>query len=301
MMPLDVPTLSGSGEEVGSFKYRRLLVVHRDRYMDRKKNMARPQSQLNPCAIEMVAGVKITCCAVDYALNAIDENIQGVRDRHYISITNTEAVYLARRIPSHMDYVTHARFSFCDGIGVVIAARVAGKKIWRLNGPVLMLHCCQYGVARRWRHFFCGGKEGVAELVSQKLTERYPCLITAGIYCPPFRSMTREEDQEMVDRINAAKPDILWVGLGLPKQERWIAEHIDRVSAPWFIGVGAAFDYHAGTVRWAPSYLRRAGLEWLYRSCREPRLLPRAVRSLRGVLEASCVGIKQRLERCTSY
>jgi N-acetylglucosaminyldiphosphoundecaprenol N-acetyl-beta-D-mannosaminyltransferase len=256
------------------------------------------EGQSHRCKTEMIAGVKINCCSIDYALKAMDDNIRGERRRQYISITNTEAAYWARRIPSHMEYVNNARFSFCDGIGVVVSACAAGKKIWRLNGPILMLHCCEFGAAARWRHFFCGGREGVADLLSRKLTERYPGLVTAGTLCPPFRKLTAEEDQEIVDRINAAEPDILWVGLGLPKQERWIADHIERLNVPWLIGVGAAFDYHAGTVKWAPSYVRRMGLEWLYRSCFEPRLFPRGIRTVVGMIESSCIGVRERFGRC---
>lgn len=252
----------------------------------------------DPCRTEHIAGVKITCCSIPYALEVIDDNIRGERRPQYISITNTEAMYLARRNPSHMEYVNNARFSFCDGIGVVVSARVAGKRIWRLNGPILMLHCCRFGTARGWRHFFCGGREGVADLLGQKLTQKYPGLVTAGVFCPPFRAMSAEEDQDMVDFINASEPDILWVGLGLPKQEQWIADHIDRLNVPWLIGVGAAFDYHAGTVRWAPSYLRYLGLEWLYRSCFELRLFPRNVRNVKGVIEGCYIGFNERLGRC---
>lgn len=262
-------------------------------------NPALLDAQTQECRTERIAGVKITCCSVDHALKAIDDNIRGERRPQYISITNTEAVYLARRTPSHMEYVNNARFSFCDGIGVVVSARVAGKRIGRLNGPILMLDCCRFGVGAGWRHFFCGGREGVADLLSRKLTEKYPGLVTAGTLCPPFRPLAPREDQDMVDLINAAQPDILWVGLGLPKQERWIAAHIERLNVPWLIGVGAAFDYHAGTVRWAPSYLRRMGLEWLYRSCFEIRLAPRNVRNVMGVLESCCIGVKQRLGRCS--
>ncbi len=214
-----------------------------------------------------VFGVPVTCCSTDYALREIDRNIHGSRQKQYISITNTESMYHAKRIPSHLEYIKNARFSFCDGIGVVIAAKFEGKKVRRLNGPVLMLECCDYGVKRRWRHFFCGGKEGVAEALSRKLTEKFPGLIISGTFCPPFRQMSECEDRVMVEQINATKPDILWVGLGLLKQERWIAEHIDRLDIPWMIGVGAAFDYHAGTAKWAPKWIRRIGMEWLYRLC----------------------------------
>ena len=150
--------------------------------------------------------------------------------------------------------------------------RFYGVRIPRRNGPVLLLACCEYGEARGWRAFFYGGKEGVAEKLVENLRARYPNLVCAGTYTPPFRELRPEEDDEVVARINAARPDIVWVGLGLLKQERWVAEHLGRVDAPWMVGVGAAFDYHAGVVPWAPRWIRAAGLEWLFRLIVQPRL-----------------------------
>jgi N-acetylglucosaminyldiphosphoundecaprenol N-acetyl-beta-D-mannosaminyltransferase len=149
-----------------------------------------------------------------------------------------------------------------------------------------MLACCEYGVERGWRHFFYGGKEGVAEALSKTLMQKYPGMITAGTLCPPFRPLSEAEDADIVKRINDSRPDIVWVGLGLLKQERWIATHLDRIEAPWMSGVGAAFDYHTGNAKWAPPWLRACGLEWLYRLCHEPRMFVRNVRSAVFVIEA---------------
>ena len=115
--------------------------------------------------------------------------------------------------------------------------------------------------------------------MSRKLKEQYPGMVIAGTYCPPFRDLTIAEEREMIERINAAKPDVLWVGLGLLKQEAWISRYKDKLDVPWLAGVGAAFDYHAGTARWAPAWIRNIGLEWLYRLFFEPRMLVRNVRS----------------------
>jgi len=138
----------------------------------------------------------------------------------------------------------------------------------------------EYGVERKWRHFFYGGKEGIPELLSEKLKKKFHDLITAGTFSPPFRPLTHEEDKEIIAEINKANPDILWVGLGLIKQERWIAEHLGKISVSWMIGVGAAFDFYAGTIKRAPRFFRRIGLEWLYRLAFEPRMLKRNLYSL---------------------
>jgi len=192
-----------------------------------------------------------------------------------------------------MRYIDNAYFSLCDGIGVVIAGRMAGEKIERLTGPDLLMHCCQNGVDRGWRHFFCGGKPGVADLLRRKLEERFPGMVTAGTFCPPFRRMSAVEDDMMIRTINTAKPDVLWVGLGLPKQEAWIAEHFARLELPWTIGVGAAFDFLSGTTKRAPKMVRDVGMEWCYRLCRDPRMFRRNVRSCVFVLEALFFGLKR--------
>jgi N-acetylglucosaminyldiphosphoundecaprenol N-acetyl-beta-D-mannosaminyltransferase len=134
-----------------------------------------------------------------------------------------------------------------------------------------MLNVCDDGRALGHRHFFYGGGEGIAERLGDVLTRQFPGLNVVGTYCPPFRDLTPEEDNEIVSKINATKPDIVWVGLGAPKQEKWMASHLGRIHAPAMIGVGAAFDFHTGNVPWAPRWMRRSGLEWAYRLFAEPR------------------------------
>jgi N-acetylglucosaminyldiphosphoundecaprenol N-acetyl-beta-D-mannosaminyltransferase len=255
--------------------------------------------------VKSVSGIPFHTQPHDEVLMELDRNIKGPRKRCAIQFTNSESMYFARRMADHRRFVENVRFSLCDGMGVVIAARLQGQCVHRFNGPVFMLKACEYGVSRGWCHFFCGGEEGVAELLSKKLAEKFPGMITAGVFCPPFRAMTESEEKEMVDQINAAKPDILWVGLGLLKQERWIASHIEKIDAPWMIGVGAAFNYHAGVIAWAPAWIRRIGFEWLYRFCFEPRrlfmrnvrsflfLFEAALESVRGVKSSSVVASKQ--------
>jgi N-acetylglucosaminyldiphosphoundecaprenol N-acetyl-beta-D-mannosaminyltransferase len=126
---------------------------------------------------------------------------------------------------------------------------------------------------RGYRQFYYGGAEGLADALKQELALRYPGLSVVGTMCPPFRELTHEENEETVAAINAADPDIVWVGLSTPKQERWMAEHRSRIKAPVMIGVGAAFDFLAGTKRQAPRWMQMCGLEWLFRLLSEPRRL----------------------------
>jgi N-acetylglucosaminyldiphosphoundecaprenol N-acetyl-beta-D-mannosaminyltransferase len=136
-----------------------------------------------------------------------------------------------------------------------------------------MLACCEASVAKGYRHFFYGGAADVPERLSERLQRRFPGLQIAGQWSPPFRELTTFEEAEMVERINAAQPDIVWIGLSTPKQERWMARYVGRISAPVLIGVGAAFDMHAGLKKQAPRWVQRSGLEWLFRLMIEPRRL----------------------------
>jgi N-acetylglucosaminyldiphosphoundecaprenol N-acetyl-beta-D-mannosaminyltransferase len=122
--------------------------------------------------------------------------------------------------------------------------------------------------------------------LSAKLREQFPGLIVAGTYCPPFRALTSDEEFQMIEQINEARPHILWVGLGLLKQEAFIARYRDLLRVPWKIGVGAAFDFHAGTAHWAPELIQKIGMEWLYRLGHEPRMFIRNLRSFIFLLEA---------------
>jgi N-acetylglucosaminyldiphosphoundecaprenol N-acetyl-beta-D-mannosaminyltransferase len=220
----------------------------------------------------VIKGLPISLASSDEVLDRIRDVISERDPGHYISITNTESMYHGLRVPAHGEYIRRADFSLCDGVGVIAAGATWGHRIQRFNGPVLQLECSRVGVQHGWRHFFFGGKEGVAEAMAERLKAQFPGLEVCGTYCPPFRDLTPEEDEELVRRINEARPDIVWVGLGLLKQERWIARHLGRIQAPWMVGVGASFDYLSGAIPWAPPFLRRLGLEWIFRLILQPRL-----------------------------
>jgi N-acetylglucosaminyldiphosphoundecaprenol N-acetyl-beta-D-mannosaminyltransferase len=136
-----------------------------------------------------------------------------------------------------------------------------------------MLRVCAESVSHGWSHFFYGAGPGVAEEMASALTGRFPGLGVAGVHSPPFRELTDEETAAVTQRINAARPDIVWVGLSTPKQERWMARFRPLLDAPVLVGVGAAFDIHAGRISQAPRWMQRSGLEWSYRLAREPRRL----------------------------
>jgi N-acetylglucosaminyldiphosphoundecaprenol N-acetyl-beta-D-mannosaminyltransferase len=140
-------------------------------------------------------------------------------------------------------------------------------------GAEFMAAILEHGAARGWRHYFYGTKPETLALLESRLKARIPELSIVGRLSPPFRELTPEEDAEIVTEINASGADIVWVGLSTPKQERWMAGHRSKLNAAALMGVGAAFDFHAGTVREAPRFIRRSGFEWLYRLAAEPRRL----------------------------
>jgi N-acetylglucosaminyldiphosphoundecaprenol N-acetyl-beta-D-mannosaminyltransferase len=213
--------------------------------------------------------------------------------RHYVAMTNPHSVLLCHRDELMLRATLEAGMVLPDGIGVLLAARLLGyRHNGRATGPSLMLKLCDWGRENNYRHFFYGGAEGVAAKLTTNLSNKYPGLRVAGTYFPPFRPLTDEEDRSIVEKINSAKPDIVWIGLGAPKQEKWMAEHIGRIKATAMIGVGAAFDFHSGNIKWAPAPIRRLGLEWAYRLVQNPKRMWR--RNLDSPLFLSKV-MRQRL------
>jgi N-acetylglucosaminyldiphosphoundecaprenol N-acetyl-beta-D-mannosaminyltransferase len=220
-----------------------------------------------------VLGVHISAINMDLALDEIERWIvEG--EQHYVCVTGVHGVMESQGDPALLEIHNRSGLTTPDGMPMVWVGRRAGAH-WmsRVYGPDLMLALLERGATRGWRSFFYGGKPGVAEGLSAALRARIPGLAVAGTDTPPFRALSAEEDREAVDRINAAAPDLVWIGLSTPKQERWMAAHVGRLNAPVLLGVGAAFDIHAGTLRQAPPWMRARGLEWLYRLYREPRRL----------------------------
>jgi N-acetylglucosaminyldiphosphoundecaprenol N-acetyl-beta-D-mannosaminyltransferase len=220
-----------------------------------------------------ILGVGVSAINMDDALEVIDRWITG-GFREYVCITGVHGVMESRRDESLRDIHNAAGLVTPDGMPLVWLTKWRGfRNTTRVYGPDLMLAVCNRSLATGYRHFFYGGLEGVPERLAQKLEKRFPGIVVAGVYSPPFKPMSEEEDEEVVRRINDTKPDIVWVGLGTPKQEYWMAQHVNRLTSSVLIGVGAAFDFHAGLKRQAPRWMQRNGLEWLFRLGSEPRRL----------------------------
>jgi N-acetylglucosaminyldiphosphoundecaprenol N-acetyl-beta-D-mannosaminyltransferase len=206
------------------------------------------------------------------ALSEIDRWITD-GEQHYVCVTGVHGVMECQRDPELRRIHNESGLTTPDGMPMVWAGRYAGARISRVYGPDLMLALCGLAEERGWSHYFYGGREGIPERLTDRLRDRFARLRVVGTHSPPFRTLTDEEDAALVDSINHAAPDIVWVGLSTPKQERWMASHAGRLRAPVLVGVGAAFDIHAGTLLQAPRWMQRSGLEWAYRVFREPRRL----------------------------
>ncbi len=212
-------------------------------------------------------------------ISLIKKEIDCGRKKKYISITNTEALYFGNKNFKHYEYINNAFLSLCDGIGVKIGAFTKNKKIIRYNGPTLFNHIMYHGQENNWKHYFLGGKVEVVNELKKVVLERYPKAKIVGLYSPPFRALTLKEESEMIKEINRLKPDFIWIGLGLPKQENWIIKYLSKIDVGFAIGVGAVFDTQTGNIKRAPKIFQRLGFEWLYRVVFEPRMIPRLYRS----------------------
>ena len=218
-----------------------------------------------------VAGVAFDFVLMRQVIDAV-EQWRRARTRNYIVLTNPHSVMLCRRDEQMRRATLTAGLTLPDGVGVVLAAELLGYgRQHRVTGPALMIDVCDRGRDIGLRHFFYGGGEGVADELARRLTSQFDGLIVAGTCCPPFRNLSEAEDADIVDRINASRADIVWVGLGAPKQEKWMRAHLGEIAVPAMIGVGAAFDFHSGNVKWAPKWIRKFGIEWAYRLACEPR------------------------------
>jgi N-acetylglucosaminyldiphosphoundecaprenol N-acetyl-beta-D-mannosaminyltransferase len=227
----------------------------------------------NPEKRAKILGVGVSAVDLPTAVSIIDRWIQD-RTRTYICITGVHGVIESQSDLALRQIHNQAGMVTPDGMPLVWMAHKLGfKGIKRVYGPDLMRAVTAASAERGYRQFYYGGAPGVPERLQGQLTMQHPNLQVCGILSPPFRHLSPEEDEEIIARINAVKPDIVWIGLSTPKQERWMAAHLGRINAPVMIGVGAAFDFLAGTKKQAPKWMQESGLEWLFRLVTEPKRL----------------------------
>jgi len=220
-----------------------------------------------------ILGLEVSAINLKMAIDTIDDWIRR-REARYVCVTGVHGVMESYWHPAIKRVHNAAGMVTPDGMPLVWLSRAMGfRHVDRVYGPDLMLAVCQNSIRTRYRHFFYGGAAGIPEKLAGKLANRFQGLDVAGTYSPPFRPLSRDEDESIVRAINEARSDIVWVGMSTPKQELRMAEHVGKILAPVMIGVGAAFDFHAGVKKQAPVWMQRSGFEWLFRLSQEPRRL----------------------------
>lgn len=223
-------------------------------------------------SISLVIGSPIHTLTWTSALSRLQEWAAKGESR-YVCICNVHSVVTARRDAKFSSIIRQADMATPDGAPVAwLMRRTGNAQQARINGPDLMALYCQEAAQRGESIYLYGGQQQTLDILARSLPTKYPGLRIAGAYSPPFRPLTDEEDAAVVSAINASGASTIWVSLGCPKQEVWMAEHRGRIRAP-MIGVGAAFDYHAGVITRAPLWMQNSGLEWAHRLCSEPRRL----------------------------
>ncbi len=220
-----------------------------------------------------VLGVGVSVVNMDRAVQTILAWV-AAEERGYVCATSVHGIMESQRHPDLRRIHNSAAMVAPDGMPLVWLGRRAGHRdMSRVYGPDLMLHVCDRGLAAGVRHYLYGGGPGVVDALATRLRQRFPGLDIAGSETPPFGAVMDTPDTSTVSRINQSGAQVVWVGLGTPKQERWMAVHRPLLDAPVLVGVGAAFDFHAGLKLQAPAWMQHAGLEWLFRLAAEPRRL----------------------------
>jgi N-acetylglucosaminyldiphosphoundecaprenol N-acetyl-beta-D-mannosaminyltransferase len=221
-----------------------------------------------------VLGVPLALTDYEGTLDWIDDAV-AAGHRGYVCVAATHTVMAAGDDPALRAAVLGADFTVPDGQPLVWALKLLGHPVDdRVYGPDLMDRACARAAHTGRRFYLYGGRnQGALAQLARVLRLRYPGLQIVGGYVPPFRELTDAEEEAIVADIRRSGADVVWVGIGVPKQEKWMARMRHRIDAPVFVGVGAAFDFHAGLIPQAPGWMQRLGLEWLFRLVQEPRRL----------------------------
>ncbi|HTC60240.1 MAG TPA: WecB/TagA/CpsF family glycosyltransferase [Solirubrobacteraceae bacterium] len=228
----------------------------------------------SPPARAQILGIPLAISDYDEVVAWMDATI-AADARGWLTAAAVNLVMSAHDDPATMQAVLGATLAVPDGQPLVWALRLLGHaRATRVYGPDLMAHYCAHAAGTGTPIYLYGGRSAQAlELLTKRLRERFPGLQIAGGWSPPFRPLSVEEQAQAIERIDGSGAKVVWVGTGQPKQELWMHEMRPLLAAPLLVGVGAAFDFHAGIVSQAPGWMQRNGLEWLYRLTREPKRL----------------------------
>ena len=219
-----------------------------------------------------ILGVDIAAINMKWLLSFTRKHIKDLSG-DYICVSNVHTTVTSYEDASYRNVQNGGIMAIPDGGPLSTVGRKRGaKKMARTTGPSYMGEILKISVEQGWKHYFYGSTQETLDKLKVELEKSYPGLQIVGMYSPPFRPLSAEEDQDIVEAINLASPDFLWIGLGAPKQEKWMAAHQGKVKG-LMVGVGAAFDYYAGNIKRAPGWMQKMNLEWLYRLMQDPKRL----------------------------
>ena len=219
-----------------------------------------------------ILGVNIAAINMEWLLRYLDKNIDDIKG-DYICVSNVHTTVTSYEDASYCAVQNGGLMAIPDGGPLSTIGKKRGyENMARITGPDLMGKIFEISSEKGYSHYFYGSENETLELLTQKLKHQYPGIQIIGTYSPPFRPLTEEEDKEVIERINKTKPDFVWVGLGAPKQEKWMAAHQGKIEG-LMLGVGAGFDYYAGNIKRAPIWMQKSNLEWLYRLIQDPKRL----------------------------
>jgi N-acetylglucosaminyldiphosphoundecaprenol N-acetyl-beta-D-mannosaminyltransferase len=220
-----------------------------------------------------VLGVAVSAMNLDIATQAVLDAC-AERRKGYVCVTGVHGVSEAQSDSAFRKILNGAFLNTCDGMPLVWEGRRAfGKWVDRVYGPDLMLRVMEATREGQFTHYFYGGAPGVADQLKAAMEQRFPGVKIVGTYCPPFRPLNVEENRALAADVALKKPDMMWIGLSTPKQERFMAEYLPTLETTLMFGVGAAFDFHTGKMNEAPRWMMRSGLQWLHRLGSDPKRL----------------------------
>ena len=222
-----------------------------------------------------ILGVRVNLEDYDSAIEKVEEHINSGYPTGYVTLMSVNNLVKAQKNQFFKEISNKTYLSLPDGIPLVWIARSRGVKRIKTNirGTDFMYRFFERAVQKKYKHFFYGGKEGIADQLKRVFENKFPGVKIVGAYCPPLRQLTEAEDGKIREMINSSGADIVWVGLSTPKQEYWMNEHKDKLNVSLMIGVGAAFDFHTGNAKEAPRWMQSNGLEWIFRLLTEPHRL----------------------------
>lgn len=219
-----------------------------------------------------IMGVNIAAINMKWLLDYLEKNLSNLKG-DYICVSNVHTTVMSYEESSYCAIQNGGIMAIPDGGPLSSLGRKRGfVTMERTTGPSLMGELFKISAKRGYRHYFYGSTDETLEKLKNRLQEYYPGIQIAGMYSPPFRALSMEEDNEVIEKINETNPDFVWIGLGAPKQEKWMSNHRGSING-LMIGVGAGFDYYAGNIKRAPQWMQKCNLEWLYRLMQDPKRL----------------------------